>query len=752
VDATRSGEEGAMTENEILDRIAINVKSHRLLKQLLQENPALEEIMRNSRNETEALVGVRHWVSSALAARPAAVRFYESEHPSREMFEALEWSDFAAIRLLDYIDNAGREFPDLNLRGETAVSNPIKLIWLAVTHGTGGAKPYFFEDMLQLFRQFSGKSVRNLPDQDEVLAWMERYPSGLDPRIVRLREGNRERILKIIIRMIEDGKIKSSRYRFEPRLSEEQKYLRVLDWWKDSAFHLGFAVRSPELLNEMLGYSLDPDTMKILYQARDKGIPFFVNPYYLSLLHVRVPYFAIGADLAIRHYVVYSQQLVDEFGHIVAWEKEDRVEPGKPNAAGWLLPSERNVHRRYPDVAILIPDTTGRACGGLCSSCQRMYDFQSGHLNFHLEKLEPGETWPEKLRRLMDYFENDSQLRDILITGGDALMSSDSSLSEILNAVYEMAFRKKGANESRPDGEKYAELVRVRLGTRLPAYIPQRITPELVMILRRFRERAAAIGVRQFVVQTHFESPMEVTPEVRDAIARLLDAGWVVTNQLVLTTAASRRGHASKLRQVLEEVGVLPYYTFTVKGYMENWHNFAPNARAVQEQMEEKRFGHVPDEHVEELKELANQPELMVETVARLREKAGLPFVGTDRNVLNLPAVGKSLTFRTIGITRYGRRVLQFDHDRTRSHSPIIERMGKVIVIESKSISEYLRHLEEIGEDPAEYADLWGYSVGVTEPRLPIYDYPEFGYRVTEDLTNLRLPSEEATADVVEVT
>ncbi|NIP82771.1 MAG: hypothetical protein GWM90_27550, partial [Gemmatimonadetes bacterium] len=48
------------------------------------------------------------------------------------------------------------------------------------------------------------------------------------------------------------------------------------------------------------------------------------------------------------------------------------------------------------------------------------------------------------------------------------------------------------------------------------------------------------------------------------------------------------------------------------------------------------------------------------------------------RSVLNLPAVGKSLTFRVIGITRYGRRILEFDHDRTRAHSPIIDEMGKV--------------------------------------------------------------------------
>jgi lysine 2,3-aminomutase len=51
-----------MTEHQKLDRIAITVKSHRLLKQLLKENPVLEEIMRNAKNETEALVGVREWV------------------------------------------------------------------------------------------------------------------------------------------------------------------------------------------------------------------------------------------------------------------------------------------------------------------------------------------------------------------------------------------------------------------------------------------------------------------------------------------------------------------------------------------------------------------------------------------------------------------------------------------------------------------------------------------------------------------
>lgn len=722
-----------------LDKIAINVKAHRVLKQLLKENPVLEEIMRNARNETEALIGVRDWVSSILESRPVAYSFYKAEISGREAFEKLEWRDFAAIRILDYIDHAGRTYEDLNLRGEKAINNPVKMIWMAVTYGTGGAKPAFFEDMLYLFRQLAGSYVCSMPEKKKLRSWMERFPSGLDPRIVKLREENRDRIIKILIDKIDKGEIRDKKYFFEEGLSAQQKFLVMLGWWQEHLFHLRFAVRTPDLLNELLGNSLDPDTMKILRDAEAKGIPFFVNPYYLSLLHVRVPYFAIGADLAIRYYVLYSQQLVDEFGHIVAWEKEDMVEPGKPNAAGWILPTRHNIHRRYPEVAILIPDTMGRACGGLCSSCQRLYDFQSGHLNFNLDKLKPDRSWDERLNDIMEYFEKDTQLRDILITGGDALMSSDKSLAGILDAVYEMALRKKKANSSLENGHKHAEILRVRLGSRLPAYLPQRINKDLIAILRNFKKKAGSAGIKQFLIQTHFESPMEVTPEARDGLKQLIAAGWTVTNQLVFTTAASRRGHTSKLRKVLNDIGVLTYYTFSVKGYMENNFNFAPNARAVQEQIEEKVLGLIPEEYYEEIKEFPSDAENMQENINSLRQKANIPFLATDRNVLNLPGVGKSLTYRVIGITRYGRRILEFDHDNTRVHSPIIHKMGKVIIIESKAISEYLNQLAELGDNPAEYESIWGYSMGETEPRIPIYEYPPYEFDVSEEITNLEI-------------
>lgn len=720
-----------------LDRVAISVKSHQLLHQLLSENPKLEKIMRYSKTEIEALIGIRTWVLERLSDNQRAIAYYRGDLAHDNPYEILSWQDFGAIRLLDYIDHAGMAYRDQNLRGVAAINNPIKMIWLAINHGTGGARPPFFEDMIHLFRQFEGTETHDVPDRHQVEKWMARFPSGLDPRIVKLREENRDRILNLIIDKIESGEIVDRKYCFGPDLSAEQKFLQALEWWDDHRFHLRFAVRSADLLNEMLGNSLDPETMKLLHRAEQAGIPIFVNPYYLSLLHVRVPYFAIGADLAIRHYVLYSKQLIDEFGHIVAWEKEDQVEPGKPNAAGWLLPSEYNIHRRYPEVAILIPDTTGRACGGLCASCQRMYSFQKGQLNFDLKKLRPGKKWAERLQELLMYFEQDSQLRDILITGGDALMSSDAALEQILEGIYQMARRKKAANKNRAEGDKYAEIARVRLGTRLPVYLPQRITPELLKILKRFQEKSRRIGIKQFMIQAHVESPMEITPRVKNALSRLYQAGWLVINQHVFTAAASRRGHNAKLRQTLCEVGVLPYYTFSVKGYMENWNNFAPNGRAVQEQVEEKTIGNLSAEAVEEICSTRDQAEEMTSRLDALREKEDLAFAATDRNVLNLPGVGKSLSFRVIGITRYGRRILQFDHDSTRRHSPIIEKLGKIIIIESKSVSEYLEQLEEMGEDPNEYMGIFGYSIGITDPRLPIFDYPDYEFSVTEEITNL---------------
>ena len=718
----------------------ISEKSKKLLGRLLAENPEIAYILRKSTDDLKAKHRMKKLVKDYFVENPISLAFCKYEKSDRESFEKIEWRDYAAIRLFDYIDNSGKKVIDLNLRGEEVETDPIKVLWKAVkTDGHVDAEEAFFKDMLHLFRQFSGKSKRHLPNKKTIKKWMDRHPSGLDPEIIKIRKKNKKRILGIIIKRIDSGKIKSASYNFDEGITDDEKFKKANEWWNDKNFHLKFAVRSPELLNEMLDFSLSKEIMQRLRKAKEAGIPFFVNPYYLSLLNVKDPDFAVGSDLAIRDYVLYSEKLIKEFGHIVAWEKEDIVEAGLPNAAGWLLPEGNNIHRRYPEVSILIPDTIGRACGGLCVSCQRMYDFQSGNLNFNLQKLKPKESWLEKLRRLMKYFENDSQLRDILLTGGDALMSSDRSLKLILDEIYEMAVRKKEANKNRKEGKKYAEMVRVRIGTRLPVYIPFRITPELTKILKNFKEKALKIGIKQFVIQTHFETAMEITPEVRTAIKKLISVGWLITNQQVFTAAASRRGHTAKLRKVLNDIGILTYYTFSVKGYQENSHNFATNERAIQEQIEEKILGNIPKKYYKEIKDFLHDAPNILKNINNLKEKCNIPFLATGRNVLNLPGVGKSLTFRTIGITNDGRRILEFDHDITRKHSPIIDKLGKITIVESKTLSEYFKQLKDMGEDISEYKDLYGYSIGETEVRMPIFEYPEYDFEVTKEMTNLEI-------------
>ena len=633
--------------------------------------------------------------------------------------------------LIDYDEN---EIHELST-GENIQLKTISLLWEFLN----GSLPNNFKvtDLfLDLFNQFElleePEPVK--PTLIKIKSRTERWASGLDNDVIEIRKENKERMIHLLINKIEIKRSAQSRYQFPENASYEEKYNLVLQWWDDFRFHLTMAIKGPNELNRFLGNSLSEKTMALLTKAKKKGIPFFVTPYYLSLLNTTGKGYD---DETIRSYILYSPELVDTYGNIRAWEKEDIVEAGKPNAAGWLLPDGHNIHRRYPEVSILIPDTMGRACGGLCASCQRMYDFQSERLNFELEALKPKESWDKKLKRLMNYFEEDTQIRDILITGGDALMSQNKTLRNMLDAVYRMAVRKQKTNWERPQGEKYAELQRVRLGSRLPAYLPMRINDELIAILRDFKQKASVIGVKQFVIQTHFQSPLEITPQAKEAIQKILSAGWIITNQLVYTVAASRRGHTTRLRQVLNNLGVVCYYTFSVKGFRENYAVFTPNSRSIQEQQEEKIAGQLTYAQQEELVALLEPGENVADHIRKFMKKHRLPFLATDRSVLNLPGIGKSMTFVTVGVTENGQRILKFEHDNTRIHSPIIHQMGNVYIMENKSIAAYLRQLEQMGEDSEDYATIWGYTQGNTEPCFRIYDYPPFKFKTTNRYSNL---------------
>lgn len=636
------------------------------------------------------------------------------------------------LRLVEYDSSVIDELST----GEEIQIQTITLLWKFLRgESTDKMSPDLLLDLFHQFDSLNGKkSVK--PDIVWVKRQMHRWETGLDKSVMAIRASNKERIIKELITKIERLHGSPSKYLFDEDFDFGQKYAKVLEWWELSHFHLAMAIKSPVELNTFLGNSLSEETMCLLAAARKKKMPFFVTPYYLSLLN---PTESGYDDATIRTYILYSQELVDTYGSIRAWEKEDILEAGRPNAAGWMLPEGHNIHRRYPEVAILIPDSMGRACGGLCAVCQRMYDFQSERLNFNLEALLPKESWDNKLRRLMHYFEDDSQLQDILITGGDALMSQNATLRKILEAVYKMAIRKRKANEARPEGKKYAELQRVRLGSRLLAYLPMRINDELIDILKEFKDKASAVGVKQFIMQTHFQSPLEVTPEAQRAIKAVLAAGWTITNQLVYTVAASRRGHTAKLRQLLNSVGVVCYYTFSVKGFQENYAMFTPNCRSLQESEEEKIFGHIPDDKINELNTLIQDQKELGKNLTHFLKENNLLFAATDRSVLNLPAIGKSMTFALVGITADGKRILKFEHDATRKHSPIIDNMREVYIVENKSVAAYLRQLQCMGEDPEAYKSIWHYTEGETEPRFPLFEYPDFPFKITDKMTNLQL-------------
>lgn len=621
----------------------------------------------------------------------------------------------AVNHLLRLIEYDGQTIHELSTDQQILVSTIRTFYRILRDEETASRHTDLLEDIIRQLDRLSHLDKEKMT-RAELRQRMNRWATGTDERIIAAHEANKKRIIELLIDKIENRS--SGKFSFTQEMSIEDKRYCVEDWWNNYRFQLAMAIKSPTELNRYLNNSLTPKVLKTLKKAKEKGIPFFITPYYASLLSVDHSF----DDAAIRSYIIYSPELVDAYGTIRAWEREDEVKPGQPNAAGWILPEGHNIHRRYPEVAILIPDSMGRACGGLCASCQRMYNFQAQRLNFDLDELKPKASWPNRLRQLMQFFEEDPYLSDILITGGDALMSQNATLSNILDAVCRMAERKRKANYSLPPSQRKAEMRRIRLGSRLPAYLPMRMDDELIDILTHYRKVGEKAGITQFVIQTHFQSPLELTPQAVDGIGKLLNAGWIVTNQLVNTVASSRMGHAARLRQALNLAGVLTYYTFTVKGFAENYAPFAPNARSLQAVAEEKSYGRLTPTQTNDLCRVVLQKGWNAERMQRFLSRHNLPFAATERNTLNLPGIGKSMTFETIGILDDGRRLLRFEHDTTRRHSPLVEKMPEVFIAENKSIAAYLHQIKEMGEDIKQYRSIWNYTDGQTESRFPLFE------------------------------
>ena len=212
----------------------------------------------------------------------------------------------------------------------------------------------------------------------------------------------------------------------------------------------------------------------------------------------------------------------------------------------------------------------------------------------------------------------------------------------------------------------------IRIGTRVLVTMPMRVTDELAELLGSTIEP----GKRELAVVTHVESSYEVTPELASAVDRLRRHGVHVYNQQVFTVETSRRFQTVANRIALKRVGIDPYYTFYAKGKDEHRDLLVPIARLVQERKEEARL---------------------------------LPGIfRTDEPVFNVPGLGKNhlraaQDRELIGIRPDGRRIYLF-HPWEKGIIPV-----EPWVYADVSISEYLRRMEERGEDPADYESIWYY-------------------------------------------
>src|SRR5476649_1927877 len=187
------------------------------------------------------------------------------------------------------------------------------------------------------------------------------------------------------------------------------------------------------------------------------------------------------------------------------------------------MPVPGLVHR-YPDrVLFLVTDR----CASYCRYCTRSRVVSGvGEQELELD-----------FDRAIKYLQEHTEVRDVLLSGGDALLLSDNRLQNLLRRLRAI---------------KHIEFLRI--GTRVPIFLPQRITPELCAMLKEFHPLWMSV---------HVNHPKELTSEVRDALGRLADAGVPLGNQSVLLKGVNDDPATMKvLVQKLLRARVRPYYLY----------------------------------------------------------------------------------------------------------------------------------------------------------------------------------------------
>jgi lysine 2,3-aminomutase len=179
---------------------------------------------------------------------------------------------------------------------------------------------------------------------------------------------------------------------------------------------------------------------------------------------------------------------------------------------------------RYPDrVLLLITDM----CAMYCRHCTRRRFAGQHDTGLPVDRIDAA----------IEYIRNTPQVRDVLLSGGDCLLVSDSRLEYIIAKLREIP---------------HVEIV--RLGSRTPVVMPQRITDDLVKMLKKYHP---------IWLNTHFNHPKEMTPEAKKALAKLADAGIPLGNQSVLLRGINDCIHVMKdlVHQLVME-RVRPYYLY----------------------------------------------------------------------------------------------------------------------------------------------------------------------------------------------
>src|SRR3989454_2135029 len=182
-----------------------------------------------------------------------------------------------------------------------------------------------------------------------------------------------------------------------------------------------------------------------------------------------------------------------------------------------------NITHRYPDRALSL---FSPVCASYCGFCTR-----------RRKVGDPGKIPMSQLESAFRYLEEHSEIRDVIMSGGDPLLLSDRRIDEICKRL-----------------RSIAHLEVLRIGSRIPCHLPERITPELCGILKKYHP---------LYINTHFNHPRELTPAAVSALGRLADAGIPLGCQTVLLKGVNDDVEVMKeLMQKLLVARVRPYYIY----------------------------------------------------------------------------------------------------------------------------------------------------------------------------------------------